>query len=824
MTSRFGQLTYTSFDAVGTVGGWQVKETSAALTPEETQLMLAGVRTVFRAVEPIPDYPTPEQLEQAPRRLAYSRIGGTCAGLWHTVPAGADSTGRPGNVFAHVLLDRTPDVAPRYRAIQWWRSPHWLCPYGATAVSRAALTEPGPDLGGVVTKDSVVAFALDTSTWRLATLFGLLDAVAAALGGGAPVVLGVESPDAAAQWIGLLSFLMSPGTAAQLSFSTFDRADQLNPHSGQILSAVPIEDLAAVPAGVVAISEAETVSLGELGGEPHRTAGGYRIDVTPWSAMAQVTLLDPGSARRVLDDIDAVAEQVRDVDLHPAWPMAMAVASRTDFADAEEEAHEVIAAHSPPGVAVGSAAARTISRVLSAAVGTTTADAWRAVQELPTGPGAVFADTTYLCRAIADDAWLSQDGPIPLGPRMFHGKPIPPPLRAAIGPALSAGRGPQRLLQIADLLMRAGVEDGRIRTVLVDDVVPRLRDADIRARIGTEAKLTLGAALLRDGDADGSAIDDDLLDWLADAAPLPSAEELTRAAPWDRTWTVAALRGVRARRRGIGGTGTDAGAHLWWLRMTGPTDFEQTATASAWNPADLLLAVGSDPLPGAAAVRTLVAAADSAALNRLAARVIDQNGDSLAVACAAVRTIEPAVWLQQRYVETHQHAYVPMWDEVLSVVGPGDVHPDFSTRLLAFALLGVLTGHPYPRACSLFAASDRLGSEAIDRLMPLIADGHITPHVVVAIGLLRTSVAENSDRTLDALDELAIHLAERAAADNVGDDNDLDAVTAVMVQVSGDASEPASRGYRKMVSRLMARRGDSPSLTARLRGSGGRHE
>lgn len=77
MTSRFGQLTYTSFDAVGTVGGWQVKETSDALTPEETQLMLAGVRTVFRTVEPMPDYPTPEQLEAAPRRLAYSRVGET---------------------------------------------------------------------------------------------------------------------------------------------------------------------------------------------------------------------------------------------------------------------------------------------------------------------------------------------------------------------------------------------------------------------------------------------------------------------------------------------------------------------------------------------------------------------------------------------------------------------------------------------------------------------------------------------------------------------------------------------------------------------------
>ena len=97
-----------------------------------------------------------------------------------------------------------------------------------------------------MTKDSVVAFALDTSTWRLATLFGLLDAVAAALAGGAPVVLGVESVDAAAQWIGLVSFLMSPGTAAWMNFSTFDRADQLPlaRQSHQHLTAVPVADLA----------------------------------------------------------------------------------------------------------------------------------------------------------------------------------------------------------------------------------------------------------------------------------------------------------------------------------------------------------------------------------------------------------------------------------------------------------------------------------------------------------------------------------------------------------------------------------------------------
>ena len=224
-----------------------------------------------------------------------------------------------------------------------------------------------------MTKDSVLAFALDTSTWRLATLFGLLDAVAAALDGGPPVVLGVESTDAAAQWIGLVSFLMSPGTAALLNFSTFDRADQLAAalQSTQHLTAVPVVDLTAVPAGVVVIDETATLSLGELGGEPHRTAAGQPIAVTPWSAMAQVVLLEPGSARAVLDDIDRYAAQVE--DSAPAtrpgrWRWRWRAAG--EYADAHAEARSVIAAHTPRGVDPGSAVGATISGVMTQLVGT----------------------------------------------------------------------------------------------------------------------------------------------------------------------------------------------------------------------------------------------------------------------------------------------------------------------------------------------------------------------------------------------------------------------------------------------------------------------
>lgn len=824
---RYGQLAYTSFDAVGSAGGWQVKQTTGDLTPEETQQLIAGVRTVFRPVQPLPDYPTPEQLDQGPRRLAYGRVD-TGTAYWHTVPAGSDSTGRPGNVFAHVVLDRTPLAAPRRRPIQWWRSRQWARPYGAAAVSRATIPDSPPEPGTVVTKDSVVAFALDTSTWRLATLFALLDAVAGALDGGAPVVLGAESVESAAQWIGLVSFLMSPGTAATLSFSTFDRADQvmLALHSGQVLTAVPIADLDAVPAGVVVISETEAVSMGELGGDPHRTARGHTIEATHWSAMAQVVLLEPRSARRLLDDIDRVAEQVHDEGLHPAWPTAMVVAGRPEFADAVEEAHEVIAAHSPPDVPAGSQAAQTIAEVLSAVVGTSTADAWRAVQELPDGPAADFADATYLSRAITDDTWLGQLGPIPLGPRLFHGKPTPSQVQSAIGPGLAAARdqGPERELRVIELLLRAGVADDRLAPALVDDVVPHLDDPvrgpKMRQRVDADGRLAIGAALLRaGGDVEGTAISDNLLDWLADATPLPGADELAHASPWDQTWIRAALRGIRAGRRGSVEPG-DSGAQLWWLRATASPHFEQAVAESVWDPADLLLALGADPITGAGTVRTLVGAPDSPALTELAGRVIDGNGDSTAVACAAVRYIEPQMWMHQRYVETHQSAYLPFWEQVLGNTEPSAVHHDFAVRMLTFALLGVIAGQPYPQACTVLAADAGLGGEAIARVMPLVDGYEVAPQAVLAVTLLRVASAEDAQQQLDVIDQLMGQLAERVAAGMPGEESDVDAVTMLMTQLSGDASDGTVRRYRKMVGRLLARRNDTqPSLAARLRGS-----
>lgn len=358
MTPRYGQLSYTSFDARGAFGGWQIKQTAGAVTADEAHLLVSGIHiAVNYSVGQLPAYPTPAQLRSLPRRLSYRRIDDDRAAYWHTAPAGSDSLGRPGNVFAHVMLDREASNSRcASRPIELWRSAGWLTPYGARAVSDAALPVREPYAGGVVTPEGMVEFACGPGTWRLNTLCGLLDAVAAAMAGGPAVVLGVDSPDVAAQWIGVVSFLMSPGTARRLNFSTFDRSSDLQrwPRINHHLVGVPRADLADlpdIPRGALVIDEAEKLSVGEFGGQHHQTARGQEIEVTAWSVMAQVAFLNSAWVLQLLTDIDEISAESEDVGLPPALPMALSISKRYWGKDAVPEAESVLGDYGLPAAA-----------------------------------------------------------------------------------------------------------------------------------------------------------------------------------------------------------------------------------------------------------------------------------------------------------------------------------------------------------------------------------------------------------------------------------------------------------------------------------------
>ncbi|MEE2852535.1 MAG: hypothetical protein VX424_07785 [Actinomycetota bacterium] len=813
MTPRYGQLAYTSFDQPGGAGGWQVKQTTGDLSSEETQRLASGVRTAFRPVTPLPDYPTPEQLDAAPRRLEYRRWAGDAAGYWHTVAAGADSTGRPGNVFAHVLLDRAPDSAPRLRPIQRWGSPAWLRPFGAAAVERAALPADPPGAAHLVTRESAIAFALDTSTWRVGTLLGLLDAVAAALDGGAPVVLGTVSVDSAAQWIGLVSFLMSPGTAATLNFSTFDRADQLGSaqHAIAHLTAVPIGDLDTLPTGFVVIDETATLSLGELGGEPHRTAAGQAIDVTAWSVMAQEVLLDPQWALAMLDELDRRAAQADDRGLHPAWPLAVTIAADEDFAAAHPEANAIITAHSPAGITPGSPTERLVDEALSALVGHTTPDAWKAAEQNLPGFAGEHAALTYLCRAIADDTWLDQLGPIPLSANTYHGRAVPEPLTAALGPALEragAAGDPQRLLKLVDLLLRAGVDDDRLTQALTEGVAAQLADPHtgptlarrLTHRLGPETRIAAAAAALRLSCERATPISDAVLDWFADGSTMPAAAELLGAQPWDATWTRAAVCGMRAERNPVE---ADRFAELWWLAANGSPRRDELAAQRIWDPTQLL-AAGGATMSTAALLPTLLGAPDSESLARLADEITGANNDDLAVACAALRMVDPASWVQRGYLNTHQQAYAGLWDTALREIGPERIHPDCAVRVTVFAALGLIAGQPRPVAAGRLAGDPLVAGAATEQVLALADSEIVTATEVVAASLLRTDAAEPGD----AVDGVLAAAAAAVTARRPFSDEDQEGVLAVMMRMVGSNDAAPPRRYRKLVNTALTRRAD----------------
>ena len=441
---------------------------------------------------------------------------------------------------------------------------------------------------------------------------------------------------------------------------------------GQHLTAVPRDDLPMVPAAAVTIDETHSLSIGELGGQPHRTSAAQPIEVTAWSAMAQVTMQDPDSMRLVLNDIDTFSARVSDCGLHPAWPMAMSVATRERFADAADEARSVIARHSPPGPIIDPAIVQTISDVVRSSAGTDTADALQAARRMPDGLTAEVADAVYLSRAICDDRWLDQPDPIPLGRTRYHGRSVPTELLVAIPAAVRAAgdRGPGRVLRVADILVRLGI-DYDLSNVFEEHVLPALRDPrqaqrlirELGGRISVGCRLAVAAAMMRQGqplDQPGGQLDDAVLDWLGDGVTAPTPEQLTDARPWDETWTRAAVRAVRAHQLGPETEG-DRQAETWWQLIR------------------------------------LVGAADSPETFELATRVVTDNKDDLAVACAVVRLYEPQDWVARGFVKTHQHAYTHRWDEALEMIGPERVHHDFARRLLVLAVLGAIVGTPCPR-------------------------------------------------------------------------------------------------------------------------------
>lgn len=580
---RYAELTYSSFDDGISGGGWQVKQVRGSLTDSERDALRAQLSTQLDTGIELPRFPTPEQIAQFPRRLAYTSAGtgfGTgSAAWWHTAPAGIDASGRPGNVFCQVVLDRTPTAPPSFRPIDLWRSPSWLTPYGPEQVAAAELGPalPGPGIG--VDTDSLIDFCFADFD-RIAVLGPLLDACAAAIAGGPTVLLAVADLEWAPRWIAAVSRLTDPLTSRQLYFSTLERPSGLGEavQRGLRLICAPLDDLEAIDHArrglgtpTVLLAEDEYPELGDLGGpdeptHPHITGHGDQVAVTAWSVLARVVLEAEAAdqARAVLERLDPIADRVaglasaRTYATAPDWPLAMAVTQAgAVFAEAQPEAARVIGRHSPRQLdqlpdLYGPAAA-----AIATQCGTTTADAWRqlrssmatvakgdadqergdADQERGTSSiGDMLIFDSYLRRALDDHDWLTRTEGVPL--------PRPTPPVDTVRLAEIVDQQVQTLLAqpSVDPVLVARLADLAIRTGLADDPtvarLSHLADAaltgqligtggtELVQRIGPLAEQTL-ERVIRPGlvidspapQALGRRLSVAVLDWLYPTAP-----------------------------------------------------------------------------------------------------------------------------------------------------------------------------------------------------------------------------------------------------------------------------------------------------------------
>lgn len=458
---RYAQLLYTSYDdGSGVGGGWQVKDQRGGLTAAERDELTARVVTRFEVEPALPQFPTPDQIANRPARLAYGSLSGGATAYWHTVDAGNDATGRPGNVMAHVLLDRDPARESALRPIQLWESADWRRPYGPAEV-RATTLPAGLELtpNPAITASAAIHFLTGTQVDRQGVFRVLLDAVHAALSEGPKVVLVVDDPTSGPKWIAAVSYFMSPGTARRLNWCTPDTAAlaAADVRRGTELVVVPRNAAAQLPPGDwIVIDENDEPTVRELGAS--HSAGGALVTVTPWSTLTEGVLADETLAPRILARQDEVAAEVGDHGLAPSWPLAVAVYGEPELAEFGGDAQRAIADDAPAHVArVG----RLSDVVAEASIATAPHNAAEALERLTgaarRGAGRRAAEQ-FLRVALADPTHLDEltltDVP---AVRCLDRQGWQPMLDAAVTTTLDrdpGGHAARRLIRIAELLER----------------------------------------------------------------------------------------------------------------------------------------------------------------------------------------------------------------------------------------------------------------------------------------------------------------------------------------------------------------------------------
>jgi hypothetical protein len=185
----------------------------------------------------------------------------------------------------------------------------------------------------------------------------------------------------------------------------------------------------------------------------------------------------------------------------------------------------------------------------------------------------------------------------------------------------------------------------------------------------------------------------------------------------------------------------------------------------------------------------------------LATRVVNDNNDDTAVACAAVRLYEPDDWIRFGWVHTHQPHYSPHWDDAVEMAEPGGVHPDFARRLLVLTVVGAVLGEPCPRSCGRLLTDETLETEVVEQVAALADTNALSPNTVLAVGLLPPNGTIGIGRVLQ-------RVATRVAATFPWDADQVNDVAQLMGQIDGTVDEESVHRFRKIVLDVLHRPAD----------------
>ena len=424
------QLLFGSVDLVvdgNESSGWQVIARSDGLEETTADDLVRWIDPELTTLHPLSSFPTEEEIRAADRRLVHRCIAGAAV-LFHTAPAGQDTTGRP-NTMTHVVVDRSENTMRPLLGPAAWRAPWWCTPFGPEQMRRAELPpsdalRPGP----VVTDDSVLAHVLQPGAAD--ALGALADVVARNAERADEVqrelaVLVIDAVDDAAQWIGALLACTTVEPARGVAWSTLERVhggrdlDRLR-LSGLDIAAVPRDDLRDrfdLPARCTVVDPSSPTT---------------KTPETIFGRIAAAMAADPGlwlEAREAMDR-EVMRQLVDQSGVSLAWPAAMAQArawlvrgeegalfSRGYSGNLRSDVESVLLRASVPALdeALPGTAEdlRAAKEALIGESGQRTPQGWRElcqrIGDRLSPERALLLGRRYLDAAVLDSDWLRQD-------------------------------------------------------------------------------------------------------------------------------------------------------------------------------------------------------------------------------------------------------------------------------------------------------------------------------------------------------------------------------------------------------------------------------